>query len=462
MSWELMDVFQQGQIDGDPTTTFSRVAVGAEQAGPESLFLLIEQEYLQARSQLPQAVANGITCAAGVGARPQLLAGYPKIAWVSVPDTLVTLQQLALLMRDASQAKRIAITGSNGKTTTKDMVAHLLRLRYPRTLKSVRNYNGELGVPLTLRKLLPDDQYLVAEVGMGDPGSVRRRARLVAPDLVVITNIGESHIARLVSRRSIADEKAELLQAMLPNGVAILNGDDDECRRIGQNWSGPVVYFGLGSDCDWRAEDILQHADGLSWRLLHQAESHSVNLPLFGRYQVHNALAACAVANWAGISPELAVPRLATFRLGEQRGRMSRHGGLTLIDDAYNSNPWSVQQAAAALAEFPAAQKWLVLGDMQPLPPEQTIGKHRELSEFLASLPLQFICLLGSEIAGLAPFYRGRAKLQCFVDESDLITHLLRHLPQSAAVLFKGQDDRLFARILEQVQNNLTGLLTQP
>ncbi len=455
MGWKLSELFHPEQIEGDPAACFQRVAVGAEQADSESLYLLIEQEYLNATKQLPQAVANGAVIFVGVGDRPPALLGRREVTWVSVPDVPATLQRLAVAMRDASSAVRIGVTGSNGKTTTKDMIAHLLRLCYPRTLKSVRNYNGELGVPLTLRKLLPDDQFLVAEVGMGSAGSVKRRAQLVVPQIAVITNIQESHIVRFGSRKAIAAEKAELVHALTPGGLAVLNGDDDECRRIGQEYAGSVIYFGLGPDCEWRAERIKQDSDGLCWQLIHRSQSLSVNLPLFGRYQVYNALAAFVVADWAGIPPALAALRLQSFRLGEQRGRMMRQGGLTLIDDAYNSNPWSVEQAALALAEWPAPAKWLVLGDMQPLLPEQSLEKHRLLGEFLSSLPLQEICLIGSEVAALAPAYRGSARLQCFTDEEALTAYLIRRLPGEAAVLLKGQDDRLFARILSALQLSL-------
>lgn len=455
MSFPLTAVFSPEQIDGDPARRFAQVAVGAEAVDQNSLFLLIEQEYMNSWLHLPQAVRQGVGVVVGPGLRPACLQPHPEITWVKVADPSAALLRLALLMRDASPARRIAVTGSNGKTTTKDMIAHLLRLQYKRTLKSYRNYNGELGVPLTLRKLRPDDQFLVAEVGMGDPGSVRRRAAWVAPELAVITNIGESHLLRFGSRQAIADEKGELLRALPPTGVAVLNGDDDQCRRLAAAIPQPTRFFGLGRDCDYRATDLQSRVSGVSFQLHHAGERYPVHLPVFGRYQVQNALAALAVADWAGLDLRLASKRFASFQMAEQRGKVTRLRGTLLIDDAYNSNPWSVRQAADSLAELPVSQRWLVLGDMQPLGPDREELAYRELAAWLADLSLTGILLIGPASQRLAEAYHGTALLQHFGEEGALVDYLLSQLADDSAVLLKGQDDRLFSRIAVAIRAGL-------
>lgn len=456
MGFQLTSTFSQAQIDGDPARTFDTVAVGSESVGPNTLFILIEQQYMNNWRHLASVVGQGVGSVVGLGPRPDLMKGHPEITWVSVADPAAALLRVGLLLRDASAAKRIAVTGSNGKTSTKDLITHLLRLVYKRTLKSFHNYNGELGVPLTLRKMRSDDQFLVAEVGMGDPGSVRRRASWVSPHVAVITNVGESHLLRFSSRQAIAEEKGEVLRALLPGGLAVLNGDDDQCRRLAATISQPVVFFGLGADCDFRAVDIHQGISGLSFQLLHAGREYAVSLPLFGRYQVENALAAFAVADWAGIDLTTAAARLASFKGAEQRGKVFRVGGTMIIDDAYNSNPWSVQQAVSALAELPIATCWLVLGDMQPLGPEREAPVHAELARWLSTVPLKGIALIGPEIERIVPDYHGEALLHYFRDDPSLVKFLLEHLPEDSAVLLKGQDDRLFSRIADQLKTELS------
>lgn len=445
MAWKLRDIFPEADIDGDANQEFDEVAVTSGQVSPAALYLVLEQDYLSGKADYAGALQNGLTVAGGQGPRPQALQGRGIVTWVRVDNPAKALEQLAVLKRDASLAKRIGITGSSGKTTTKDLIAHLLRLRFKRTLKSVRNYNGELGVPLTLRKLRPDDQFLVAEVGMGDAGSMRRRSALVRPHVAVVTNVGVSHIVRFGSREAIAAEKAELVRALMPGGLAVLNGDDPYCRQVAGLDGHSFLFFGLGKDNDVFASRIEQGIGGIHFTLHYREESVPCYLPLLGEYQVYNALAAVCVALWAGLQLEEIAERLNGFKPGEQRGSTSSAGGMLIVDEGYNSNPLSVRAAVEMLQELPAPSRWLVLGDMQPLG-ELTDHYYQEIGDLLANSSLTGLVLVGSEVKRMLPQLQGRVVFA--VDDAEAaVGVLLEWLKPGSAVVLKAQDDVLFTHI---------------
>jgi len=335
------------------------------------------------------------------------------------------------------------------------MTAHILRGRYKKTLKTYRNYNGALGVALTLRKLECDDAFAVVEIGLGDAGSVARGAALASPHVGVITNIGVSHIAKFGSIENIAREKAALLQHVLSNGAAILNGDDAHIRKLAKLSDSKMFWFGTKKHNDIRAINIRQaRADSLEFTVVFEGQRQEFILQATGHFQVYNALAAMSVGLHYGFTLVEMSARLASFVPGEQRLKPIKIKGYTLLDDGYNSNPRAVAVSLNALKDLPLEKgnRVAVIGDMQDLG-RYTQMYYKQLSRQLKSLQLDHVILIGPEISKLAPDV-GAVVATSAAQAAELVSNAVR---PGGAVLLKGQDDHLFKKIRQEIECRESG-----
>jgi len=297
---------------------------------------------------------------------PSSFPSSPEPFCILVEDSLRALQDLAAYWRRRFDLRVIGVTGSTGKTTTKETIWSVLRKAFP-TLKSEANYNNEIGLPLTLLNLDESYQKVVLEMGMYDLGEIARLAEISQPQVGVITNVGHSHIERLKTLAHIAQAKAELVEALPSNGVAILNGDDPRVKAMAQKTAAKVFFYGLSPDCDLWASGIESRGlQGVRFRLHHGEETLHVKIPLLGRHSVHTALAAAAVGlvegePWAQIVAGLQ-DITAQLRLITVPGIK----GSTIIDDTYNASPTSTLAALNLLSDL-EGRKIAVLGNMLEL-----------------------------------------------------------------------------------------------
>ena len=293
-----------------------------------------------------------------------------------VEDSLKALQQLAAYWRGKHTPRVVGVTGSIGKTTTKEMIGGVLCQRF-RTLKSKGNYNSEIGLPLTLLKLEPSHQRVVLEMGMYDLGEIAELAAIARPHIGVVTNVGPSHLEKLGTVERIAQAKSELVEALPEDGVAILNGDDPWVRRMAANTKANVFYYGLDPTCDLWANHIeSQGLEGIRFRFHHGSEIIYAKVPVLGRHSVHTALAAASVGLVEGQSWEEIIDGLrgaAQLRLVVVPGLR----GSTILDDTYNASPASTI-AALNLVEELDGRKIAVLGDMLELGAYEEEG-HRKV-----------------------------------------------------------------------------------
>lgn len=282
-----------------------------------------------------------------------------------VRDTREALLDIAGFYRSRFGIRAAAVTGSNGKTTTKEMLGAMLSTRW-RTLVAEGSYNNDIGVPLTLLRLDAATEAAVFELEMNEPGGTLRLAQACRPWLGVITNIGDTHLESLVDRQGVAAEKAELLQALPSNGVAVLNADDPMVMELGRRyWSGELVTFGFG-EADLRAVAVQERGlDGTAFRL---AGGEIVNLSVPGRHNVANCLAALAAARHLEVELAAAIEAMRAFQTLPMRLRVVRLNCVTLIDDTYNANPQSVAAALEVLRENSEPDRRVaVLGSMLEL-----------------------------------------------------------------------------------------------
>ncbi len=341
---------------------FRRAVVDSRQAGRGDLFVALPGARRDGHEFVPEALARG---ARGLLVR-EAPDAPPGVAVFVASDTLAALQRLAAGRRDRRRAKVIGITGSVGKTTTKEITAAVLGARYP-VLKNEANYNTEIGLPLTLLELTHRHRRAVLEMAMRGPGQIRELCQIARPEVGVITNVGPSHLEQLGSLEAIAAAKAELLEHLPPHGFAVLNGDDPLVRSLASRTRARPVFFGTSPDADARASDVESRGlAGVSFRLHWRGESATVETLLPGRHLVSDALAAAAVALVDGFSLAETASALAGARVAPRLRVRSGRGGCTLLDDTYNASPASMAAALDLLAELPG-RRVAVLGDMREL-----------------------------------------------------------------------------------------------
>ncbi|MDI6893125.1 MAG: UDP-N-acetylmuramoyl-tripeptide--D-alanyl-D-alanine ligase [Bacillota bacterium] len=369
----------------------------SRRAGPGFLFVAIPGATTDGHLFLEDVFARGAV-AALISREPPRHPGGPCLL---VPDTTLALGRLGLAHRLRFAPLVVGITGSLGKTSTKDMAASVLGTRY-RVLRNEGNLNTEVGVPLTLLQLDSTHEVALIEMAMRGRGQITYLAGLARPRMGVVTNVSESHLELLGSVEEVARAKAELVAALPPDGTAVLNGDDPRVRAMAEECPGRVVYFGLGEECQVRATGVQSLADRGSRFLLHlDGERAEVLLPVPGRHQVPNALAAAALG-WVLDLPAADIVRgLQDPALSGMRMEVLRLGGLTVLNDAYNASPTSTSAALETLVEMPGSRHLAVLGDMLELG-SRTVPGHREVGRLVARLGLDHLVTVGPHSRELA------------------------------------------------------------
>ena len=291
---------------------------------------------------------------------------------ILVSDTIAAIQALAHYVRIESHAKVVAITGSAGKTSTKDMIASVLKEKY-KILKTPGNLNGQIGLPLNILAY-KDEPVWVLEMGMNDFGQLKELSSIASPDVAVITNIGTAHIGILGSRENILKAKLEILEGMNDKGVLVLNGDNDLLKTVKTDLK--QVTFGLESSNDIVATDIKMDGE----KTICKIENNEIEIPVMGEVFVYNALAAYAVGKLFSLTPEEIKNGIASFQMSNNRMNTIKTAKFTIINDTYNANPDSVKSAIKTLGTF-KNRKVAILGDMLELG-ENEIKYHQEIGEF--------------------------------------------------------------------------------
>jgi UDP-N-acetylmuramoyl-tripeptide--D-alanyl-D-alanine ligase len=346
---------------------------------PGQLFFAVKGERLDGHDFVPQALEKNVAAAV---VRKDQLARYPvKTRLMAVDDTLAALQTLATAVRRVWAKPLIGVTGSAGKTTTKEAIAHVLSARF-RVLKSEGNFNNHFGLPLMLLKLEPEQDMAVIEMGMSHAGEIAVLAKIAQPEIGVVTCVAPVHLEFFDSIASIARAKYELVASLPTGGTAVLNADDEYVSQFGRDFRGKVVTFGMRPQADVRAENI--HARGPAgsvFDLVVGSCREKATLPLVGTHNIYNALAAVAVGLERGLTPSQAVEALASLVPADKRGQVVQVGNITVINDCYNSNPKALDAMVDALASMPAQRRIVVAGEMLELGPageqlHQRSGQH--------------------------------------------------------------------------------------
>jgi UDP-N-acetylmuramoyl-tripeptide--D-alanyl-D-alanine ligase len=358
-------------------------SIDSRTVGAGQLFFAVKGERLDGHDFVEQALENG---AASAVVRKDQLGRYSgkaktKTKLLAVDDTLLALQALATAVRKMWGKPLIAVTGSAGKTTTKEAIAHVLSSRF-RVMKSEGNFNNHFGLPLMLLKLEPEHDLAVIEMGMSHAGEIRALAKIAQPDIGVVTNVAAVHLEFFDSLAGIARAKYELVESLPGSGTAVLNADDEYVSQFGRDFKGKVLLYGTRENARVRAEKIkLKGAEGTEFDVAIGNAREQATLPLVGEHNILNALAAVAVGLEVGLDLSQAVAALATLAPAEKRGQVLHMGNITVINDCYNSNPKALEAMVDALASMPAKRRVVVAGEMLELGPagedmHRSAGRH--------------------------------------------------------------------------------------
>jgi UDP-N-acetylmuramoyl-tripeptide--D-alanyl-D-alanine ligase len=364
---------------GDPAA--GGYSIDSRTIQPGELFFAVKGEKMDGHDFVAQAIEKGAVAAVVSREKQgQLPAALPVIA---VDDTLVALQTLATCVRRLWGKPLVGITGSAGKTTTKEAIAHVLATRL-KVHKSEGNFNNHFGLPLMLLKLQPEHDIAVIEMGMSHAGEITALAKIAQPEVGVVTNVAPVHLEFFDSLAGIARAKYELIESLPATGTAVLNADDEYVSQFGRDFRGKVVKYGMSPTAAIRAENVESRGEqGSAFDIMVGDQRERASLPLVGSHNVLNALAAVAVALDHGFTLHEAVGALNSLSAAEKRGQVVRLGNITVINDCYNSNPKALAAMVDALVTMPAKRRIVVAGEMLELGPAGA-EMHRESGRHIA------------------------------------------------------------------------------
>ncbi len=436
----LGEVWRECAPESLPDGFFAGAALDSRILRPGQLFVGVRGERVDGRNYVDCALRVGAAAAlveswSGTGDDPLAAVAAPEgCVLLLSPDPGEALRRLAATWRAGRVLTLCAITGSNGKTTTKDLLAAILGASAA-THATAGNYNNQLGLPLTLLGLEDRHRFAVVEVGASRPGDIAELAPLAAPDVAVITNAAPAHLEGFGGLDAIVATKGDLLDALPADGPAVLNADSPGFARWRARARGPVISFGTGAgDHRWRWRPADDPGAGVL-----ELDGREYDVPLPGRHNGENLTAALLAARACGGGDDATAAGLAAFAPSPHRGRLLRLGGLMLLDDSYNANPTSMVQAARALVELPGAGRRLaVLGAMAELGPGDA-ELHRETGRRLREAGLDLVATAGEAAAPLAEGFAaaGGAAAPC-ADRAEALAWLLANARDGDRVLVKG------------------------
>lgn len=440
---------------GEPSQKFKGVSIDSRTLKPGELFFCIQGDRFDGHKFLNDAVekkAAGVVISDREKITGSLLQHTDLFA-VIVPDTTHALQELAGYHRNRFTPHMIGVTGTNGKSTTKEMIASVLKMRYP-TLKTEGNLNNHIGLPLTLLGLKPSHEAAVVEMGMSAAGEIKRLAEIAKPRIGVITNISQAHMLQLKTLKDIQAAKGELFQSLSEESTAVVNADDPLVYELAEKLRAGVITFGINNEANVRATDIRANEDaGYDFTLNVWDKAIAVHLPFLGRFNIYNALAAAAVGHALDISLEEIKTGLGVKHKLSQRGEAVRYGNIEVLNDTYNANPQSMREAMQTLKEYPTeGRKFLVIGDMLELG-EGEQSAHQQLGNEAAGYGFDYLITVG-ELAGLAgnaAVESGMAKdrVHCFDIHRAAAEFLKTAIQPGDCLLFKGSRGSHMETVLE-------------
>lgn len=434
-------------LQGEGSALITGVTTDSRAVSAGQLFIPLTGERFDGHAYIGSALSSG---AAGclTARTPETL--LPGKLYVRVADTRLALKALAAWYRSRFTLPVVQITGSAGKTTTKEMVAAVLSRRYD-TLKTQANFNNDIGTPLTLLGLAPQHQAAVIETGMNHFGEIRYLGEMVRPDIAVITNVGDAHIENLGNtRQGILRAKCEIFEHLSPDGIAVLNGDDPLLNTVALPQT--ILRCGRGENCNVRVTDVDDRGiEGIACTVTTARASYRLTAASPGSFMIYPMAMAAAIGEALGLTgEEIAAGVAAYVPTGSRMHLIRLPEGRLLIDDCYNANPQAMEEALKLLAVTPARRRAAVLGDMGELG-ELTVSAHRAIGVLTGELHLDSVIAIGEkarDIASAAPNARWYASVD------DAMPVIRAAFTEGTAVLVKASHAMHFENIVKELEQN--------
>lgn len=454
---EIAEIVNGKIVAGDGLAEITDCSTDSRERGEGLLFVPVIGERVDAHDFIADAYKNGMR--AVFTSRGEVVPGTEGMTYIQVEDTVAALQQFAAHVRDGFNIPIIGVTGSVGKTTTKEMIAAALAAER-KVLKTEGNMNSQVGLPKMMLRLKEEHEIAVIEMGMSLPGEMARLARVAKPTCAVITNIGVSHIGQLGSKENIRREKLNIINELPERGLIVINADDPllaELKtargRVGVDEttkeklvSHRIVTYGTGENADYQATDISYMGDKTFFLLSKKNDvvMQPVILSTLGEHNVLNALAAIAVAEYFDVEPKSAVKGLMAYEPTAMRGGKQVKNGITVIDDTYNASPDSMKGGIDILLATKAERRIAVLADMLELG-ALSESCHREVGAYLAAKKANetpeksadLLVAIGTEARYFAAAAEG-IEAHCFENNKEALQFLKGYLKEGDAVLVKG------------------------
>jgi UDP-N-acetylmuramoyl-tripeptide--D-alanyl-D-alanine ligase len=441
-------------MQGNPSSLFQAFNIDSRLSQRGELFFAVVAKR-DGHEFIPDAAGKG---ASGAVISRDIQPVDQGFSLVRVSDTVAALQALARSVLDEFRPRVVGITGSIGKTTTKEFTAGLLSQRF-RVLKSEGNFNNRLGLALSLLKFRPGQEMAVLEMGTSGPGEILALTRTAPPDVAVITNINPVHLEFFHTMEAIAQAKKEILDGAKADGTAVLNGDDDLVMEIGRGWKGRQVTFGFSGGCDVQAAAVRKlGAAGMVFKLRLEERTEEVRFPFFYEDFLSNLLAAVGASHALSLPFDdiiEGIPRLSQF---PGRGRLISLGhGRRLIDDSYNSSPKALEAALEGLASFPAKRRIAVLGDMLELGPEE-ISFHRRAGKHVIDHGWDVLIAIGTLARHIAEGALAagfpEARVHTFATSEEAASRISALVEEGDLILVKGSRGIKTERLVERLEDD--------
>jgi UDP-N-acetylmuramoyl-tripeptide--D-alanyl-D-alanine ligase len=434
-------------VIGVPVASAARItgwSVDSRSVAAGDLFFALRGPNHDGNAYVDQAISKGAVAAIAGGPGIQKDTGEILV----VPDALVALQKIAGWARDQWGGEVVGVTGSAGKTSTKDVIAAMLAIELP-VGKTVGNFNNHVGLPLSILRLPSGARVAVLEMGMNHAGEIRDLCAIARPRIGVVTNVGHAHMEAFDSIEGVAAAKRELIEALPADGVAVLNIDDPLVARFQDTHRGRTVTFGLSEKAEVRAENIEMNVDGVKFSV----GGVEFESSLLGRHSISNLLAGMAVASLYGIQPEQLVKVVREIPAAPMRGQIIRHKGILIFNDCYNSNPDAARTMMDVLRDTPAKRRIAVLGEMLELG-RWAESLHREVGRYVANSGFNVLVGIRGAASSLVDEARKSgqaANAAFFFDDAAAAGDYLRQIAQEGdVILFKGSRGTHVEQALER------------
>ena len=446
----------EGTFVGDRDLVTKEIAgavTDSRQVQKDYLFIPIKGARVDGHDFIPQVFEKGALVVLSDHALPEETGPY-----ILVSSTTEAMKKIAAFYRTQLSCKVVGITGSVGKTSTKEMIASVLEQRY-KVLKTEGNFNNEIGLPLTIFKIRAKHEVAVLEMGISDFGEMHRLAAMARPDIGVITNIGLCHLENLGTRDGILQAKTEMFDHLQVDGTVILNGDDDKLSTKKEVNGKPVIFYGVGADSafdikkDIYATDIENHGlEGMCAKIHTPQGDFDAKIPIPGEHNVYNALAAVSVARELGLTCDEMKRGIESVQTIGGRSNLIHKNGITIIDDCYNANPVSMKASIDVLSNAPG-RKIAVLGDMGELGAEEK-QLHYMVGEHFAEKGIDALYCVGTlsqEIAKAVRTCSSKTEVHHYEDKADLIKDLVKEVQSGDTVLVKASHFMGFPEIVKEL-----------